>query len=1075
MRLREICDQVENLMLQRQDAVTGLLPASTAVTSHGDYTDAWVRDNVYSILCVWGCGLALRRHCRGDARAYLFEQSVVKTMRGLLTAMMRQAHKVERFKHTLHPHDALHAKYGSRTGDPVVADDGWGHLQLDATSVFLLMLAQMTASGLRIVFTRDEVDFVQGLVHYIALAHRTPDYGIWERGDKTNTGDPEINASSVGMAKAALEALRGFDLFGAEGGPESVLHVSADDIARMRNLLEATLPRESRSKEVDAALLSVIGYPAYAVEDADLVERTLDEIVTKLQGRYGCKRFLRDGHQTVLEDPGRLHYESGELARFEGIESEWPLFFTYLMLDGLVRGREQQAQNYAGRLAGLCVERDGLRLLPELYYVPHAAVEAEKARPGSQKRLPNDNVPLYWAQSLYWLATLLDEGWLHPSDIDPLARRERIGHRRECLVQVVLVAASREVQATLSAAGVPAQTAAEIAPVSVRHADDLTRALARVGRNAKLGLSGRPRRGVGTLVTCQVFTLGGETVVFLPQFMAPQDFYLSLDNRLLVERCKAEFRHVRRHWDQPGQPVFTLRITPAMLAGEGADELLGFLRELCAGNCEGLPVRVRPLSMLLASAGRKDLGSLSFERPALGIEAVRPEAADYDEAATHPLDVGTMQRLGERADDELLATLAASRNLHERVAVLETLVRRHGLEHPLPAGGTLHGALAHAYALAAEARHWGLLRRCAGLLDRHDPKFEDAVANIVGHRKQLALGRAFSAESVVASPLPNHELMAKLRQLGGDDPAGRMLLQEIVLFLAMLLKADPEPFRHTLTLRAWQLLLLIVGQHAWEARVSQAEAYQQVQALSPSKLMARLQAVVNAPDDSVGHLARLESLRREDATGTLATPGAGGYAAAEAVPGDGVEAAAEVDWLARRQRSGVLTRLPPSFYEQVWEVLAHCGGLVIGERLDIARRLDSASLRADMTAAETNFALTIERLLGDIHSPEYRQLCIEALLTLAEICAANPELHVTDAIVLDVLIGHAVRLAWIGSDAQRAVRYDAERTRAWEAFYASPPEAVRTAFIAAFAHLLGATPLPPTAEPATAATASAPA
>ena len=44
------------------------------------------------------------------------------------------------------------------------------------------MLAQMTASGLRIVFTIDEVNFVQNLVHYISRTYRTPDYGIWERG-----------------------------------------------------------------------------------------------------------------------------------------------------------------------------------------------------------------------------------------------------------------------------------------------------------------------------------------------------------------------------------------------------------------------------------------------------------------------------------------------------------------------------------------------------------------------------------------------------------------------------------------------------------------------------------------------------------------------------------------------------------------------------------------------------------------------------------------------------------------------------------------------------------------------------
>ena len=95
---------------------------------------------------------------------------VVQLMRGLLSAMMRQAHKVERFKHTQDPLDALHAKYATATGEPVVGDDEWGHLQVDATAIFVLQLAQMSASGLRIVETADELAFVQNLVHYLAKA-----------------------------------------------------------------------------------------------------------------------------------------------------------------------------------------------------------------------------------------------------------------------------------------------------------------------------------------------------------------------------------------------------------------------------------------------------------------------------------------------------------------------------------------------------------------------------------------------------------------------------------------------------------------------------------------------------------------------------------------------------------------------------------------------------------------------------------------------------------------------------------------------------------------------------------------
>lgn len=158
------------------------------------------------------------------AKAYELEQSCVKLMRGLLTAFMRQKDKVERFKMTQNPLDSLHAKYSSMSGQAVVKDDEYGHLQIDAVSLYLLILAQMTASGLQIIFSLDEVSFIQNLVFYIESAYCIPDYGIWERGDKSNHGQPELNASSIGMAKAALEAMNELDLFGARGGPSSVIH-----------------------------------------------------------------------------------------------------------------------------------------------------------------------------------------------------------------------------------------------------------------------------------------------------------------------------------------------------------------------------------------------------------------------------------------------------------------------------------------------------------------------------------------------------------------------------------------------------------------------------------------------------------------------------------------------------------------------------------------------------------------------------------------------------------------------------------------------------------------------------------
>ena len=74
-------------------------------------------------------------------------QSVVKLMRGLLFSMMKQINKVENFKFSQNPSDSLHAKYCVKTGATVVGDHSWGHLQIDATSLYLLTVAEMTASG----------------------------------------------------------------------------------------------------------------------------------------------------------------------------------------------------------------------------------------------------------------------------------------------------------------------------------------------------------------------------------------------------------------------------------------------------------------------------------------------------------------------------------------------------------------------------------------------------------------------------------------------------------------------------------------------------------------------------------------------------------------------------------------------------------------------------------------------------------------------------------------------------------------------------------------------------------------
>jgi phosphorylase kinase alpha/beta subunit len=1049
-RLAEYCAQAEHIILARQDPHTGLLPASTATTVHGDYTHAWVRDNVYSILAPWALALAYRRS--DPTRAEALEERVAHLMRGLLTAMMKQSPKVERFKRTQDPLDALHAKYDPRTGEPVVADSEWGHLQLDATALFLLFLAQMTAAGMRIVRSTDEVSFVQNLVYYLAEAYRTPDYGVWERGHKRNEGVAEINASSLGMAKAALEAIGGAQLL---PGQAPAIHVVADDIARARNTLTNLLPRESMSKEIDAALLAVIGFPAFAVEDAALIARTRTDIVEKLQGRYGCKRFLRDGHQTVVEDTARAHYEPGELAQFAHIESEWPLFFAYLFIDAALSGDAEQCADYRARLERLMQDRDGQRLLPELYFVPADLVDAERAQPHSQVRLPNDNVPLVWAQSLYLVGVLLQEGYIGAADLDPLALRGRALARREVHVQVVLLAEDELAQSRLTALGIATETLADVAPRQIRLAQELTAAFAQLGACEVLGLSGRPEQPLGGLVTGQVFECDGTTQIFLPTFFNRPGFYLTLDNRLLVDEIAAEAAYVRRHWRRNGQPVLALLLGQAMLDAPGADVLIDFLRQLARDGGAGLVVST--LADALGNAERSIIDWAlvqAAEDKTVAASALTDATLVWEEAATRPLTADRAGALArEPANEALASQLTRSRNPYEQIEILGLLMQRAGPDHVVPIHGSVRQLVEAMYLRAGRQRLWRVLRHAAGLLDLFDESLEEALALIIAHQKRVSVGRTDVDDAILATPAGNQELVARIRRQGGSDPRASALIQEVILCIGTLLKADPTLFKGVLTLRAWNLVLLVNGWLAREHGLTAAEAFDHLLDLSPHAILGRLREVIAREREMTGNLVRRRWLKR---TGRHADLVRVDFPAGN----DPSPSEVEGGWTAWREMGGVIARRPEHFHVRVRQLLNHCSGLVIGNPLDARNTIDSAIVRADTTPGEPTFGLELENLLNRIQEPAYRELTVEALLAAADICNANRDLQIAGQLVIDELLGAAVAMCWRKQRGQEEPAEGGELVEsedvaaAWQAFYALEPHRVAEFVMAAFARLL---------------------
>lgn len=93
-------------------------------------------------------------------------------------------------------------------------------------------------------------------------------------------------------------------------------------------------------------------------------------------------------------------------------------------------------EEYSEKLDSLLIKtEDGLRLVPEMYAVPGHLVENEYRNPHSQDRIPIGSCPFMWAQSLYIVGKLLQEGFIAPGELDPLNRRLCTEKKPDVVVQ----------------------------------------------------------------------------------------------------------------------------------------------------------------------------------------------------------------------------------------------------------------------------------------------------------------------------------------------------------------------------------------------------------------------------------------------------------------------------------------------------------------------------------------------------------------------------------------------------------------------------------------------------------------
>uniref|UniRef100_A0A8D0IS60 Phosphorylase b kinase regulatory subunit n=1 Tax=Sus scrofa TaxID=9823 RepID=A0A8D0IS60_PIG len=711
-------------------------------------------------------------------------------------------------------------------------------------------------------------------------------------------------------SKAALEALDELDLFGVKGGPQSVIHVLADEVQHCQSILNSILPRASTSKEVDASLLSVVSFPAFAVEDNQLVELTKQEIITKLQGRYGCCRFLRDGYKTPKEDPNRLYYEPAELKLFENIECEWPLFWTYFILDGVFSGNAEQVQEYREALEAVLIKgKNGVPLLPELYSVPPDKVDEEYQNPHTVDRVPMGKLPHMWGQSLYILGNLMAEGFLAPGEIDPLNRRFSTVPKPDVVVQVSILAETEEIKAILKDKGIDVETIAEVYPIRVQPARILSHIYSSLGCNSKMKLSGRPYRHMGVLGTSKLYDIRKTIFTFTPQFIDQQQFYLALDNKMIVEMLRTDISYLCSRWRMTGQPTITFPVSHSMLDDDGTSlnpSILAALRKMQDGYFGGARIQTGKLSEFLTTSC---CTHLSFMDPGPEGKLYSEDYDDYDNElesgdwmngygstnndvhmylptkifqasrpSFHLLDSPHPSRedqvpsvrveihlprdkSGEVDFKALVLQLRETSSLQEQADILYMLYTMKGPDWDTglydEGSATVRELLTELYGKVGEIRHWGLIRYISGILRKKVEALDEACTDLLSHQKHLTVGLPPEPrEKTISAPLPYEVLTQLIDEASEGDMSISILTQEIMVYLAMYMRTQPGLFAEMFRLRIGLIIQVMATELAHSLRCSAEEATDGLMNLSPSAMKNLLHHILSGKEFGVERSVR---------------------------------------------------------------------------------------------------------------------------------------------------------------------------------------------------------------------------
>lgn len=155
------------------------------------------------------------------------------------------------------------------------------------------------------------------------------------------------------------------------------------------------------------------------------------------------------------------------------------------------------------------------------------------------------------------------------------------------------------------------------------------------------------------------------------------------------------------------------------------------------------------------------------------------------------------------------------------------------------------------YEKACQQKMWGIVRHSAGMLGKRVEDLAKAVTDLLVRQKQVTVGMPPTNEHTIVAPLPENELRALIHQAYGDDESTAMLTQELLVYLAMFIRTEPQLFHEMLRLRVGLIIQVMATELSRTLICTGEEASEHLLNLSPFEMKNLLHHIMSGKEFAI--------------------------------------------------------------------------------------------------------------------------------------------------------------------------------------------------------------------------------